>query len=227
LVNSSKVIKNKKISTSSLTIFLIMSISNSSSVALLSIPVANAQLPFTGSSIPSDSTTTNNQSSTSIQHKQQQFSTYTDPEGRFSIDYPSNWTVNPATNRFQSTVATFRPYFGGPTSLVQIINTPSLESSSSMSSLAARSVTRGLQSSGYVTFQDVECSKYTLSGEQACSMILTNSGSASLGTKSIAILTVVTIIDGKTYAVILGAGQDEFDSYLPTFENMLASFKLG
>jgi hypothetical protein len=58
-------------------------------------------------------------------------------------------------------------------------------------------------------------------------MILTNSGSASLGTKSIAILTVVTIIDGKTYAVILGAGQDEFDSYLPTFENMLASFKLG
>jgi hypothetical protein len=110
---------------------------------------------------------------------------------------------------------------------VQIINTPSLESSSSMSSLAARSVTRGLQSSGYVTFQDVECSKYTLSGEQACSMILTNSGSASLGTKSIAILTVVTIIDGKTYAVILGAGQDEFDSYLPTFENMLASFKLG
>jgi hypothetical protein len=58
-------------------------------------------------------------------------------------------------------------------------------------------------------------------------VILTKSGDASLATRSIAILTVVAIIDGKTYAVSLGAGQDEFDSYLPTFENMLASFKLG
>jgi hypothetical protein len=72
-----------------------MSISSSSSVALLSIPVANAQLMFTDS-FPSNNTTTNNQSSTSIQQQQQRFSTYTDPEGRFTIDYPYNWTVKPA-----------------------------------------------------------------------------------------------------------------------------------
>jgi hypothetical protein len=227
LVKSPKIIKNKKISTSSLTIFLIMSISSSSSIALLSIPVANAQLPFTGSSLPSDNTTTNNLSSTSIQQQQQRFSTYTDPEGRFTIDYPSNWTAKPATNRFESTVVKFTSYFLGPMSFVTIMNTPSVPSSPSWSSLATRSAARGFESAGYVTFQDVECSKYTLSGEQACSTILTKSGDASLATKSIAALIVAAVINGKTYAVSLGSGQDEFDSYLPTFENMLASFRLG
>jgi hypothetical protein len=99
-----------------------MSISSSSSVALLSIPVANAQLMFTGSSLPSNNTTTNNRCSTSIQQQQQRFSTYADPEGRFTIDYPSNWTVNPATNRFQSIVVTFKALFGGPMSFAMIMD---------------------------------------------------------------------------------------------------------
>src|SRR5207247_8638204 len=32
---------------------------------------------------------------------------YYDPQGRFSVSYPTNWTVTPATDRFQSTLVDF------------------------------------------------------------------------------------------------------------------------
>ena len=30
--------------------------------------------------------------------------TYNDPQGRFSVSYPSNWIATPASNRFKSTL---------------------------------------------------------------------------------------------------------------------------
>jgi hypothetical protein len=65
-----------------------------------------SQLPFAPSSPSPESTdnntpstaattTTSNQSSTTTASRQQGLLTYTDPEGRFTINYPSNWQIKP------------------------------------------------------------------------------------------------------------------------------------
>jgi hypothetical protein len=143
---------------------------------------------------------------------------YTDPEGRFSISYPTNWTATPATNRFQTNAATFSNGIGSAV-LVQVINL------ASSPELAARSMTIGMY--GYITFQDVECSKYKVDGNIACSFIVTKSGDVNLGTRAITVIIVVTSINNKVYTIGLGSGQDTFDSMLPTFETMVNSFRAG
>jgi hypothetical protein len=48
--------------------------------------------------------------------------TYKDPQGRFSLSYPSLFIAEPATNRFESTLVTFNDFAGGSTMIVTIIN---------------------------------------------------------------------------------------------------------
>jgi hypothetical protein len=40
------------------------------------------------------------------------FVTFKDPERRFSMNFPSNWTATAATNRFEKTLVTFTPRDG-------------------------------------------------------------------------------------------------------------------
>jgi hypothetical protein len=142
---------------------------------------------------------------------------FTDYLGRFSISYPSNWTSEPATNRFQTNAASFSNG-NGSGFLVQVINSP----------LSPEIFARGMSASfgyQYSTFQDVECSKYKVDGNRACSFISTKSGNPDLGTRDITVLLVVTSINNKIYTINFASGQDTFDSILPTFETMLNSFK--
>jgi hypothetical protein len=69
--------------------------------------------------------------------------------------------------------------------------------------------------------ESVECSKYTLDGNQACSVVYFRTG------ENIASLTLVTAIGEDVYVVGYNALPDDFDKNLPIVEHMINSFKFG
>jgi hypothetical protein len=73
--------------------------------------------------------------------------------------------------------------------------------------------------------QDVECKKYTIDGHKACSIINTQTPDYISQTK-IAMMTIGSLINGTSYMFLYGARPDNFDTYLPTIDKMIASFKI-
>jgi metal-dependent hydrolase (beta-lactamase superfamily II) len=76
--------------------------------------------------------------------------------------------------------------------------------------------------SGFSSFQNVECTKYKVDDNKACDMVFTGNPSGNL---PVAVLQIASCVDKKMYTFTMGGSQDDFDSYLPTFDNMLASFR--
>lgn len=145
---------------------------------------------------------------------------YADPQGRFSIYYPSDWTPVPATNRFQSVLVTFsnQPYSVFDIAVVHgsVATDPSV--------VANEYNTNPLSIPfGDSIFQNMECVKYQIDGQKACSVILTGTNPTSQ--VPIVIEQVISYVHGTMFVFNLSGTQDSFDSYLPTFQSMLASFK--
>jgi len=145
---------------------------------------------------------------------------YADPQGRFSISYPTDWTPVPATNRFQSVLVTFSnlPYslFNIAVVHANITTDPSV--------IASEYTTNPLTIPfGYSLFQNVECIKYHIDAQKACSVILTGTNPTSQ--VPIVLEQVISYVHGNMFVFNLSGTQDSFDSFLPTFQSMLASFK--
>ena len=147
---------------------------------------------------------------------------YTDGQGRFSISYPSSWNVQPATNRFQTVAVAFtnRVFTNSSFASVNIVidnaptqTDPALYLDSSLSAPVY---------SGFSLFQNVECTKYKVDGNKACDMVFTGNPSGNL---PVAVLQIASYVDKKAYTFTMAGSQDDFDSYLTTFDNMLASFR--
>jgi hypothetical protein len=69
--------------------------------------------------------------------------------------------------------------------------------------------------------ESVECSKYTLDGNQACSIVYFRPN------ENIASLTLVSAIGEDLYVLGYNAPPDNFDNSLPIAEHMINSFKFG
>lgn len=72
-------------------------------------------------------------------------------------------------------------------------------------------------------FQNVECVKYKIDGQKACSIIFTTTNPTNQAGEVLE--EVMSYVHGMMFAFNMGSTQDNFDSYLPTFQSMLASFK--
>jgi hypothetical protein len=143
---------------------------------------------------------------------------WSDPHGNFSVSYPTNWTVTPASNRFESPLVKSNSGVG-PAANVDIIK-GSVTDPEAIARQIANYV--GIQ---YTLFQNVECAKYKIDGQKACSLVLTKQADPNLGTSGDVVMQVFSYVNGRMYVMTFGAPPDTFDSVLPTFEAMIASFK--
>jgi hypothetical protein len=137
---------------------------------------------------------------------------YSDLNGRFSILYPGTWTV--VSNKFENPLVKIElpVAFASGGINVSILSSPIKDPEVSARQLA------NVGGHRYTLFQNVECTKYEIDGQKACSFILTKP-------VGVTIMQVISYINGKMYAITSGATGYRFDWALPVFQVMLASFK--
>jgi hypothetical protein len=145
---------------------------------------------------------------------------YTDPQGRFSVSYPTSWTVTPAQNRFEGPIVKFEDTTAGLNLNVDIVNGLGADPDA-----ASRAMVSSGGPLGYTLFQDVECVKYKVDGQKACSLIYTKEAQPTLGTQGVVATQLLSYVDGSMYVIDFGAPPSIFDSVLPTFDAMVHSFK--
>lgn len=75
-------------------------------------------------------------------------------------------------------------------------------------------------------FEPVECSKYTVDRNQACSVIYTK-GSTFSTDQGNPFLQIISAIGDNIYVFIYSNSKDNFDKSLPIAEHMIKSFKFG
>jgi PsbP len=146
---------------------------------------------------------------------------YTDPEGSFTISYPTTWSVTPGASK----QVFFRD--GLSTITVVVPGRPITLSSEILVRIWKDTMVKDtLRGRIYTTIQDVECSKYKVDGNTACSAIVTTTPRMSPPASNTDI-DVVTSINGKIYNFEMYSPAETFNSILPIFETMLNSFKAG
>jgi hypothetical protein len=143
--------------------------------------------------------------------------TYKDPQGRFQINYPTNWTVKPNINRFQLVVVSFTngAYTNKSFASVNIVidNVPTQTDPALYMNLNG--------DPGFSLFQNIECVKYKIDSNKACDIVLTGNPSGNL---PVAVLQVASYVDKKMYTFTMAGSQDDFDTVKPIFDAMLHSF---
>jgi hypothetical protein len=145
---------------------------------------------------------------------------YTDPQGRLSINYPSNWTALPTTtNPLQQHVVQFINM--APFANFNIVIAPAaLAQTDPATVLNAYSLFPATIPVGYSISQNVECVKYKIVSNRACSIILTSNGKVP----SIYI-QVGSYVNKKMFIFTMQGTHNDFNNYLPMFRIMLTSFK--
>jgi hypothetical protein len=143
---------------------------------------------------------------------------YTDPEGRFSINYPVDWTGVHASNRFQDMLAgpDHPPY----TALFIDVLPTNVTDPSVFAN--AYNTNRSSIAIGFSILQNLECVKYQIQGQKACShtIKITKPKGTNLEGEQ-----VFSYVNSKMLVFTMVAKQGELDGYLPIFHNMLASFR--
>ena len=143
---------------------------------------------------------------------------YTDPQGRLSINYPSNWTPLTSTNPFQQRVVQFINMV--PFVNFNIVITPAAFGQKDPATVLNAYNLFPSTMAGYSISQNIECVRYNIDGNKACSIVLTRNGIIH----SINI-QVASYVNKKMFIFTMQATPYDFNNYLPVFQNMLSSFK--
>lgn len=156
--------------------------------------------------------------------------TFQDRNGLFSVQYPSNWTassilesmrVGPIDILFLSPGA--NPDTGAEVNFVQYAD-PSLFITAQVALEAAISTLQNNQTlTEFEIVRPIECSMYTISGVQACSVIY-EIRSPDLDVATMVVDALAT--DGTEYQVFYKSDFDSFEHFLPIVESMIRSFQL-
>jgi hypothetical protein len=136
---------------------------------------------------------------------------YIDPEGRFSIDYPIIWTGVHVTNRFQDMLESGQP----PYTALIIDMLPT--------NVSDPAVIANTYKMGFSIPQNVECVKYQVEGQKACSYMIKitrpNGGTNLEGEQ------IFSHVNDKMFMFTMVAEQGNFSSYLPIFQSIMTSFR--
>ncbi|HET7147510.1 MAG TPA: FxLYD domain-containing protein [Candidatus Nitrosopolaris sp.] len=135
---------------------------------------------------------------------------YIDPEGRFSIDYPTIWTGVHVTNRFQDMLESDQPPYTAL--IVDMLST----------NISNPAVIANTYKMGFSIPQNVECVKYQVEGQKACSYMIkiTKPKGTNLEGEQI-----FSHVNDKMFMFTMVSEQGDFGCYLPIFQNMLTSFR--
>ena len=139
-----------------------------------------------------------------------EFLLYEDPEGRFTIEYPSEWLVQPAQTRFGEIDVAFTSQPSDQQNLTSV----DIRIQDDVGEGDPESVANYLidtYPSGVPDFnleEGADCSKYTISGERACSIIFSRTG--QFLPSEYTVMQVVSLIDGNSYIITYAAFLREF-----------------
>jgi hypothetical protein len=151
--------------------------------------------------------------------------TFKEKDGLFTMKYPSNWfPSNAGDEEYPSLLDMTFSYTAGDDSDVASVSVIADESVfTNVSDLMdgfAESV-----GSEFDIVQPAECSKYTIKGEQACSIISSYKETDLPGNPTVKEMDIVSIDEfGVQYILIYGATKNLFDDFLPVAEEMIKSF---
>lgn len=162
------------------------------------------------------------------------WSNFTDSENRFSVQYPSHWSVTQSGNRFMkelplvTTDATDATNANATSSKVQSqLSVNVFKSSNDFSSneLAKFAFTQFVkQVKGNKLVEPISCNQYTVDGLKACSFVY--SGDDEQG-KRYGILDVVIVDSDKSNHIIsYRADPLNFDKEKATIDHIIGSYKL-
>jgi len=149
--------------------------------------------------------------------------TYVDPQGRFSIAYPPDAVITPLEGIPGGVVSISSPLTSIDVRLRDQDTDVDLEDHVS-------SILAGLENSSIPNFkrvQNAECEKYSLAGEQACSIIYNGDIKRMSGVtlNNATVMQIYSVLDSSLYNIAYSAPDDVFNNNLKILEPMLNSFE--
>jgi hypothetical protein len=135
---------------------------------------------------------------------------YIDPDGRFSIDYPTIWKGIHVTNRFQDMLDSNQPPYTGL--IIDMLST----------NISNPAVIANTYKMGFSIPQNVECVKYQVEGQKACSYMINMTKPKGTNLEGEQIFSHV---NDKMFMFTMVSEQGDFDKYLPIFHSILTSFR--
>jgi PsbP-like protein len=170
------------------------------------------------------------------QPQSQEFLTWNEPQGDFSVEYPSDWTVKEKENQydnasdvtFTSPHSAINGYVGIDYEDTTVEEFEALiESGFDESEILERAFDAFIKRfrPSIDNFREVEnkdFSKYTINGEPAASIVF----AGEIYGQGIGGLLVVSFVNDRIFNLGFGASQGEFDKILPTVEHMISSIQV-
>lgn len=154
---------------------------------------------------------------------------FTDSENRFSIEYPSHWSITQSGNRFTKELPLVAVDANGSASKIQSqLSVNAFKSnqkfdSNSLAKYAYNQLVK--QSTGSKLIEPISCSKYTIGNEKACSFIY--AGDDKEGNRY-GVLEVA-FVDQNNLNQLISYRADplNFDKEMTTMEHIIQSYKVN
>jgi plastocyanin len=157
------------------------------------------------------------------------WSNFTDLENRFSIQYPSHWTILQSGNRFTKELPLVAVDANGSASMIQSqLSVNAFKSnqnfdSNDLAKFAYNQLVK--QSTGSKLVEPITCNKYSVGNETACSFLY--AGDDKEG-KRYGILEVAFVDDNKiNHLISYRADPLNFDKEMATMEHIVESYKIN
>ena len=150
------------------------------------------------------------------------FLTYKDPNGRYTIQYPPGFKVEPATNRFETTLVEIMAPEGSDLSLFDVAVKRLPGHAAPMETIKA-SMAEGNSIPNFLLQEDPNCDKYIVDGKKACSIVFTRTIDYT-SEYNFPVMQIITNIKKSTYILEYYASPDNFDKNLPLAEKIIKSF---
>ncbi|MGI0030878.1 MAG: plastocyanin/azurin family copper-binding protein [Nitrososphaeraceae archaeon] len=156
-----------------------------------------------------------------------QWSNFTDTDERFSIEYPSHWSITQSGNRFTEELPLVVNDVTGDSKIqtqlsVDVFKNGKSLNNNELAKLAYNELVK--DATGNKLVEPISCDKYVIDGENACSFIY--SGNDKEGSRY-GILAVV-VVDGEDSNHILSYRTDPlfFDKEQATMDHIISSYNL-
>jgi hypothetical protein len=162
---------------------------------------------------------------------------YSDPEGKYTLKYPSDWSVIKKQNRFEPIDLSLV----GPSGLatgyftIQVTRFPpylaesakAAENSDEFLKIVFPEILKGYEDTlpGFTYVEAPLYDKYSVDGHKAASQVFTSSLGDEAGIKFAGLL-VWTVVNQQTMAITFGADRSNFDLVLPMAEKIIDSIDI-
>jgi hypothetical protein len=148
-----------------------------------------------------------------------EWKTYTDINDKFTIDYPTDWNIEPRENRFDTKDVIFSlPDEGNSVNLgIVTTETPTKLDIEEYGKdiITERTSTRD----NFRLIDSWECEKYSINNATTCSLVFTTGTSPFESAE----MDVYTVHNTTTYTIVYRTIPDLFDKHLPTVDQMIKS----